>query len=237
MVGRPYKLDSQTTLCHIIRCWKSCASLVCRKKRILSTPDRTCHLAPRSMKFLAIRLSLAVSSLPPSPDSVVYFWFRGNIAIYHNNIRRTKSPVLRMIQPSSINKNAFELRTPYQRPERTPSRSNAHRPPRNGQPRRRLEHPSGSNIRVCLNFVSIRFLWQKLLYVAYVWIAVVGLKFISSVGQKIQRRGGGGNMVFIVVEAVPASSKPTAGVDASPRVRDTALALRRLHRPEHHPCI
>ena len=34
--------------------------LMCRKKLILSTPDRTCHQAPRSVEFLAIRPSLTV---------------------------------------------------------------------------------------------------------------------------------------------------------------------------------
>ena len=55
------------------------------------------------------------------------------------------------------------------------------------------------------------FLCQKLLYVAYVWIDIVVLKFISSVGQKFQR-GGGGKMVLIVVEAVPAGSKAPVAV-------------------------
>ena len=31
--------------------------------------------------------------------------------------------------------------------------------------------------------------------------------------RRLQERGGGGNMVLIVVEAVPASSKPPAGAD------------------------
>ena len=64
-----------------------------------------------------------------------------------------------------------------------------------------------------LNFVSMPFLCQKLLYVAYVWITAVVLKLLSSFGQKLQRRGGGGKMVLIVVEAVPARGKPPAGVD------------------------
>ena len=38
------------------------ADLVCRKKRILSTPDHTRHQTPRSVEFLNIRSSLAVST-------------------------------------------------------------------------------------------------------------------------------------------------------------------------------
>ena len=46
---------------------------------------------------------------------------------------------------------------------------------------------------------------------AYVWIDVVILRFISSIGQKFQR-GGGGDMVLIAVETVPVGSKPPAAV-------------------------
>ena len=46
---------------------------------------------------------------------------------------------------------------------------------------------------------------------------------------RLQERGNGGRMVLIVVEAVPASSKPSAGVDMRiSRVRDTVLAFWRL---------
>ena len=55
------------------------------------------------------------------------------------------------------------------------------------------------------------FISQKLLYVAYVWIDVVVLKFISLAGQKFQR-GGGGKMILVAVDAVPAGSKPPAAV-------------------------
>ena len=77
----------------------------------------------------------------------------------------------------------------------------------------RVEHPPESNTRVCLNFVSMIFLCQKLLYVAYVWVAIVVLTFLSSVGQKLQRKCGRGKIVFIVVEAVPESSKLPAADD------------------------
>ena len=48
---------------------------------------------------------------------------------------------------------------------------------------------------------------------AFVWIGVVVLKIFSSVGQKLQRRGGGENMALLVIEILPASSKPPAGID------------------------
>ena len=44
---------------------------------------------------------------------------------------------------------------------------------------------------------------------AYVWIDVVVLKLISSVGQKFEK-GGGGKMILIAVEAVLAGIKPPA---------------------------
>ena len=95
-----------------------------------------------------------------------------------------------------------------------PPRSNARRPPGNGQPRRRPEHPPELNTIFCLNFVSTTFLqqggahWSK-----FVRPVVVLLPLFLVVSPRVQDRSGKGNMVFIVVEAVLASSKPPPADD------------------------
>ena len=70
-----------------------------RKKRIFSNSDRPCHQAPRSVEFLAIRSSLAVSKgscrltlTAPSNQSD----FGDDLLQY---VRRTKFLALRMMQP------------------------------------------------------------------------------------------------------------------------------------------
>ena len=77
-------------------------AVVCRKKRMVSTPNRTCHQAPR---FSELPLSSSLNetschpftprtfhSLVPSPDPVVISGF-GEIMITRNNVRRAKSLV------------------------------------------------------------------------------------------------------------------------------------------------
>ena len=64
------------------------------------------------------------------------------------------------------------------------------------------------------------------MYVVYIWIDVVVLKLMFSVGQK-SKRGDGGNQVLVAVEAVPAGSKPPAavGVRISTGERNDVSAL------------
>ena len=52
--------------------------LVRRKKRVLSTLDDTCHQAPRSVEFLALSSSLAVSTALCRHPIQLSFWPRGN---------------------------------------------------------------------------------------------------------------------------------------------------------------
>ena len=137
------------------------ANLVCRKIRILSTPDHTCHQAPRSVEFLAIRSSFAVSIASFRHPIQLLSGF-GEIAICRNNIRRTKSRdfFLKMMLKSYAQQKRSSLKY-YPASKRTLPRSNASRPPRNGQPCRRPEQPPGSNTRVCLNFVCMTFLQER----------------------------------------------------------------------------
>ena len=69
------------------------ANLVCRKERILLTLDCTCPEAPRSVEFLAIRPSLAISIVSCRHPIQLRSGF-GEVAICRNNIRCTKSLVL-----------------------------------------------------------------------------------------------------------------------------------------------
>ena len=193
---------------------------VCRKKRILATPDHICHQAPRSVEFLAIRSSFAVSTalyrltltapLNQKPGSVEILIYRNTYDV-HNFLPFS----WKMMLKSSDQQKRSSLKHHCSVPNEPP-RSNACRPPRNGQPRRRPEHPPGSNTRVCLNFVSTTFLCQKLQMVAYVWIAVVVLLYLPVffISQRIQERSGGSNRVLIIVEARPAGSRLPAADDS-----------------------
>ena len=111
------------------------------------------------MEFLLIRLSLAVFTA--SYRHLIQLFLSGfrEIAIYRKNVRRTKSLVLRMMQPA-VQQNTLKLRTPSKRLKRTPPRSSARCLLRNGQPRRRPEYTPGSNTRFRLHFVSMTFLQQ-----------------------------------------------------------------------------
>ena len=51
---------------------------VCRKKRILSNPDRARHQAPNSVELLATRSLLTVSTASCRHPTQSYFWLRGN---------------------------------------------------------------------------------------------------------------------------------------------------------------
>ena len=68
------------------------ADLMCRKKQILSTPDRTCHQPLRSHEFLVTRSSLAVSTALYSHPIQLFFWLRGSDDL-SQNIRRIGSLV------------------------------------------------------------------------------------------------------------------------------------------------
>ena len=170
-----------------------------QENRILLTPDRTCHHAPRSVEFLTIKLLAPWTSLssvyPRSFHSFVPSNFGGPIAV------GTAYQMSFALDGAIPTKHARASNTIVASETNTP-RSNARRPPRNGRSRRRPEHPPESNTRFCLNHVSMTFLCPKLLYVAYVWMDVAALKLIFLVGQKRQRRDGGGEMVLIAVGAI-----------------------------------
>ena len=119
-----------------------------RKKRILSIPDHTCHLARRSIEFLAIRLFIFV------PSSVVSFWLRETsdlttITYTYQIAFLLDNAAVRPIKMYSSSEH--HLSVPNEPPQK-----NARRLSRNGQPRRRLQHSPGSNIRICLNFENRR---------------------------------------------------------------------------------
>ena len=206
--------------------------LVCRKRRILLTLGRTYHQAPSLHGipchpfFPRSFHSPVPSNLRGSHESIVNSGF-GEITIYQNNVWRTK--LLALLEEDNavfrLTKTP-KLRIPSQHPKRTLPGSNTCCPPRNWQPSRLPENPPGSNTRVCLDFVYMTFLCHKMLYLANVRIAVVVLKFLSSIVlQKLQGKGGGRKMVLSVVKAVPASSEPTAADDSMRTSTDDFSAL------------
>ena len=110
-----------------------------------------------------MRFSLAVSTatyLQTLRNHLIELFLPGfgDIAIYSSKVRRTELLALRIMQ-SSNNKTRSNFEYHHSIP-RTPPRSNARRPPRNGQPRR-PGHSPGFNTRFCLNLVSITFQTQE----------------------------------------------------------------------------
>ena len=168
-------------------------------RRILSTPDRTCHLALRSMEFLAICSFLAFSTascritLTAHTNQLLFSGFR-EIKIYRN--KRTayqiSCPFLERgccIPP--FNKNPQASNAILEASQTNPPQTNACLPPRNGQPRKRPEYPPGSNTEFFLNFVSLAFLqhkgtsWLEFIRRFIVLIFSVLLAF----SQRLQERG------------------------------------------------
>ena len=175
---------------------------MCRNKRIFATPDRTCDHAPRYLKSLAIRPSLAVS-IALCRHPIQLFSGFGEVTISRNDIWRTKlfGLLLKIVLKSYAQQNLFSLR--YHRSvQGTPPTK--HR--RNGRSQRRLEHPPGSNTRVCLDFVSMTFFQQR----RATWLKFIRLVLFLHLSPKVHEGGGGENTVFNAVEAAPAGSEPPA---------------------------
>ena len=166
------------------------ADLLCRKTRILSTPDRTYHQAPRSVEFLAIRSSLAVSIASCRHPIQLLSGF-GEIRICRNKIRHTKPLVLflRMMLKYAQQKRS-SLKCNCSVPNDSPHEATraAVALSGNGQPRRRPEQPPGSNTRVCLDFGCMAFLYQG----GASWLKVVRqvLSLVSS--SRLQEKSDGG---------------------------------------------
>ena len=158
---------------------------------------------PRYLEFLAIRSPLAVSIALCRHTIQLLFDFE-DVTIFRNDIWRRKpfGLLLKIMLKSYAQQNLFSLR--YHRSvQGTPPRSNVRHPPRNGRSQRRLEHPPGSNTRVCLDFVSMTFFQQG----GATWLKFVRLVLFLHLSPRVQEGGGGENMVFNAVEAVPAGSE------------------------------
>ena len=81
-----------------------------------------CHQDPRSMEFLVVHLFLEGSTASFRHPIQLFLSGFGGIAIYHNNVRRTKSlaPFLENGVEVLCSTKTLELQTPPQRPKRTP---------------------------------------------------------------------------------------------------------------------
>ena len=183
---------------------------MCSKKRIFTTPDRTCDHAPRYLEFLAIRSPLAVS-IALCRYSIQLFSVFGEVTISRDDIWRTKpfGLLLKIMLKSYAQQNLFSLR--YHRSvQGTTPRSNVRHPPRNGRSQRRLEHPPGSNPRVCLDFVSMNVFQQG----GAAWLKFVRLVLFLHLSPRVQEGRGEENMAFNAVEAMPTGSKLPAVDDS-----------------------
>ena len=173
--------------------------LMCRKSRILSTLDRTCHQAPCSVKFLATRSSFAVSQSRPVTRSSCSSGF-GEVVICRNNIRRIRSlvPLLRTMLKSYAPKKNGPASDTITASQTNPPRSNTRHPLRNGHPRRQPEQPPGSTTRVYLDFVRMTFLQQgeaNWLKFTRQFVALLYLP-VSLVSQMPQEAGGQGIILY-----------------------------------------
>ena len=166
--------------------------------------DSRSYLRPRS-SLLEVpchpSISCSFHSFVPSPDPVVFWLWGSNDP--RNDIWRTKpfGLLLKIVLKSYAQQNLFSLR--YHRSvQGTPPTK--HR--RNGRSQRRLEHPPGSNTRVCLDFVSMTFFQQR----RATWLKFIRLVLFLHLSPKVHEGGGGENTVFNAVEAAPAGSEPPA---------------------------
>ena len=120
------------------------------------------------MKFLAIRSSLAVSSVScrinlTAYTSQLFLSGFGEITISRNKRRAYQLLVLFLEGDTAVLRSIqlVKFRKTSQRPKRTLPRSNACHPPRNRQPRRQPKHLPGSNTILCFNFVFNHFLDER----------------------------------------------------------------------------
>ena len=168
----------------------SAHDLVCRKKADpldsisyqYLTPSSSVHEVPCRPFFTCSSHSLVRSRFERSPDPAGSFWLRGN-AITHGVLNCL--PFSERMMQSSVQQKHSSFEYHRNVPNEPSHESTRATLLINGQPRRRPEHPPGSNTRFCLNFVSITFLQQeRTSWLELLWRVVVQQLFLFSVFSK-----------------------------------------------------
>ena len=145
-----------------------------RKQQILSAPDRTrhqalrgvpCHQSPRSMASHPFIPTVHIASCHRTLTASSNQPGCGETAINRNMFGVTDRLYLsrKMIFPVILLPKTLQPRVPSGAQTKTSAQSNARHVPINGQARRRPVESPRSNTRVCLDFVSKTFIFQKLL--------------------------------------------------------------------------
>ena len=178
-----------------------------RKKRIFSTPDRTCHWAPRFVEFLAIRLSLAVSTASCRHPIQLSFWLRESNDLPQNE-RRIKLIVLllKMMLKSYAQQKRPSVEYYRSVLNEPPPRSNARRLPATGSCVDDLDNRQNQTPYFDLIFFCITFLQKG----GASWLKFVRLVLSLVSSSRLHEKRGGGKMALIIVETVPTGIKPPA---------------------------